>query len=245
MRRIYLPWMITVFGAFATTYGSYLLAYHFNHGNGLSIPALLLLVFGLPALGFAIAWFVSDYINKKKKKIEVVEIKEENIEQEKEAVSYKENETKVAVSEKEEPTKKPTVNKEYTPRTKVTYNSSSSYSETTVYVKQVGYGPLLRINGVRILDMRNNTYYHLENNMVMQEGYGPVFEISGNQIKDAFGGYLYELSGSNINKVFGGFCASISGNTISLYDASERYEMTGTLNARQILAVAALLFGTY
>ena len=124
-------------------------------------------------------------------------------------------------------------------------SSSSSYSVSTVYVKQVGYGPLLRVEGNRILDMRSNTYYRIEDNMVMQEGYGPVFEIRGNQIKNAFGSFLYELSGSNINKVFGGFYASISGNYITLYDLSIKYEMTDSLSKSQILAVAALLFGKY
>ena len=123
--------------------------------------------------------------------------------------------------------------------------SFSSSSVSTVYVKQVGYGPLLRVEGNRILDMRSNTYYRIENNIVNQEGYGPVFEIRGNQIKNAFGGYLYELSGSNINKVFGGFYASISGNYITLYDLSIKYETTDSLSKSQILAVAALLFGKY
>ena len=134
---------------------------------------------------------------------------------------------------------------EYTSRPKNTYRSSPSYSYSTVYVKQVGYGPLLRVEGNRILDMRTSAYYRIEGGLVKQEGYGPVFEIRGNQIKNAFGGYLYELSGSNINKVYGGFYASISGNYITLYDLSIKYEMTDSLSRNQILAVAALLFGNY
>lgn len=132
---------------------------------------------------------------------------------------------------------------EHTPRR--TYRSSSSYSYSTVYVKQVGYGPALRVEGDRIIDMRTNTYYRLENNVVMQDGYGPVFEIRGNQIRDVFGGYLYEISSSNINKTFGGFYASISGNYITLYDSSIKYEMTDSLSKRQMLAIVALLFGKY
>ena len=91
--------------------------------------------------------------------------------------------------------------------------------------------------------MRSNTYYRLENNILMQDGYGPIYEIRSNQVKDAFGGYLYELSGSNINKTFGGFYASISGNYITLYDGSIKYEMSDSLSKSQILAVIALLFG--
>ncbi len=41
MRKQYLLWIIAVFGIVGVAYGGYLLIYHFNHGNGLSIPALL------------------------------------------------------------------------------------------------------------------------------------------------------------------------------------------------------------
>ena len=78
--------------------------------------------------------------------------------------------------------------------------------------------------------------------MIFQEGSGPRYEIRGDQIKDAFGGYLYELSGSNINKVYGGFYASIGGSYITLHDSSRKFEMTGNLSRKQVLAVAALLF---
>ena len=93
--------------------------------------------------------------------------------------------------------------------------------------------------------MRTNTYYRIEGNVVNQEGCGIRYEIRGNQIRDAFGGYLYELSGSNINKVYGGFYASISGNYITLFDLSQKYEMTDSLSKKQILVAAALLFGAY
>ena len=93
--------------------------------------------------------------------------------------------------------------------------------------------------------MRNNTYDHIENNLVYQDGYGVIYEISGNRIRDAFGGYFYEISGSNINKVFGGFYASISGNYITLFDLSKKYEMTDSLSKKQLLVVAMLLFGKY
>ena len=76
-------------------------------------------------------------------------------------------------------------------------------------------------------------------------GGGPVFEINGNSIKLAFGGYLYEISGSNINKVYGGFYASISGIYIQTFDLKQKYEMTDSFNKKQMLAIAALIFGTY
>ena len=237
MRRHYLLWAIAVFGIVGTVYGVYLLIYHFNHGNGLNILALLLLIFGAFALIFFIAIMISRFIARTKKKEEPVPPVEENVPEE-EPVK---EEPKSSIDTESKPE-----HIEYVPRSKEKHeSSSSSYSAPTVYVKQVGYGPLLRVEGNRILDMRISTYYRIENNMVMQEGYGPVFEIRGNQIKDAFGGYLYELSGCNINKVFGGFYASISGNYIALFDLSIKYEMTDSLNKKQILAVAALLFGKY
>ena len=244
MRKQYFYWMTAVFGIFGTVYGGYLLIYHFNHGNGLNVLALVLLILGVVALSFYIILYISVAMAKKKaednkvidvkleeKKEEVVETPKEEVKEEKPV-------------EKKPQTKKDDVVYE-APRERREYTSSSSYSYSTVYVKQVGYEPVLRVTGPQIVDMRNNTYYRLENNMVMQDGYGPVFEIRGNQIRSAFGGYLYELSGSNINKVFGGFYASISGNYITLFDLSQKYEMSDSLSKKQILAVAALLFGQY
>lgn len=113
------------------------------------------------------------------------------------------------------------------------------------YVKRLGYGPVLRVEGAEILDMRSNTYYRIEGNYVKRMGSGPVFEISGNRIRAAYGSYLYEISGTSISKVYGGFYASVSGNFINLFDLSVQYEMSGSLNNTQILVVAALLFGQY
>lgn len=235
MRRQHLPWTITVFGIVGTIYGAYLLAYHFNHGKGLFAPALALLIFGVLALAVSAIMHISNYLASKKKKDEPLPMKEEKVEE----VETPKEEIKPIPCSK--PVSKTKDKAEYSSRS----SYSSSYSYSTVYVKQVGYGPLLRIEGNRIIDMRTNTYYRIEDNLVKQEGYGPLFEIRGNQIKDAFGSYLYEISGSNINKVFGGFYASISGNYITLFDLSIKYEMTDSLSKRQLLAVAALLFGRY
>ena len=241
MRRIYLVWCVAVFGIVGTVYGSYLLIYHFNRDSGLNIPSLILLIFGSIALILFLILYIPFLIKQKKKKNGTILSMEEHDIEEEDAEPIVEEE-KPAVTSKAEPRQE---KEEYVPNTNNTYRSSSSYSVSTIYVKQVGCGPLLRIEGTRVIDMRTNTYYRIENNMVMQEGYGPVFEIRGNQIKDAFGGYLYEVSGSNINKAFGGFYASISGNYITLYDLSEKYEMTDSLSRRQLLVVAALLFEKY
>ena len=232
MRRIYWPWMVAVMGIFGTTYGAYLTVYHLNHSNKLSAGALVLLILGILSVALFITIYIGYYLSQKKKKNAPAPTKEE--------VKIEET-VKEEVKQVKKP--RPEYKSEYTP-----YENNSRYDSdysSTVYVKQVGYGPILRVENNRILDMRNNTYYRIENNMVKQEGSGPLYEIRGNQIKNTFGGYLYELSGSNINKVFGGFYASISGNYITLYDLSVKYEMTGTLSKTQILAVTVLLFGKY
>ena len=113
------------------------------------------------------------------------------------------------------------------------------------YIKKVGYGPILRVSEEQILDMRSNTYYTIDGNIVKQNGYGPVYEIRGNMIKKAFGSYLYEISGSNVSKVYGGYYASFSGHYLQLNDLSEKYEFTDSLSLKQNLVVIAIIFGDY
>ena len=239
-RKQYLPWVIMVVGVIGTAYGTYLLIYRLNKGNGLNVLALILMIVGIICLLFTIALLVSNYLFEKKKKKTENTIDEPKVEEPiPEVVEPVKEETKPAP--KEERKSEETT---YVPREKRSYSSSSSYLSAS-YVKLIGYGPLLRVEGNRILDMRNNTYYRIENNIVNQEGYGIRYEIHGDKIRDAFGAYLYEISGSNINKVFGGFYASISGNYLTLFDLSKKYEMTDSLSRKQLLLVAALLFGNY
>lgn len=108
--------------------------------------------------------------------------------------------------------------------------------------KKVGYGPVLRVEEDEILDMRSNTYYRTDGNIVKRSSSGPVYEISGNRIRSAFGSYLFEISGGSVYKTFGGFYASISGGYLQTYDLSEKYEISGSLSIKQQLAVVALLF---
>ena len=238
MRRQYFSYFVGVFGIVATIYGGYLLIYHLNHGNGFKVAPLIFLIAGLLALGFFIAAIISKYLADKKRKEEA---QKEVILQAKQVST---EEKKVAAPAVEE---KPIVKEEMKPRSvkKEYAERSASYSynaPSTIYVKLVGYGPVLRIEGSRILDLRDNTYYQIEGNFVNRLGQGLCYEIRGSQIKDAFGGYLYEISGSNINKIFGGFYASISGNYITTYDLSKKYETTDSLSKKQILVLAALLF---
>ena len=232
-RKQYIDWLTTVLGIFGVTYGGYLLAWHYNQGNGLNVLALVLLIVGIISLLFSIVLFTFRFIYYKKTKDAVIPTQNEEVTKD---ATIKE-EIVVEPKPKQNPTKSKT---EYTERS---YPSSYSYSaSSTIYVKLLGHGPLLRIEGSQILDMRNNTYYRIEGNIVKQDGYGPLFEINGNQIRNIYGGNLFELSGSNINKTLGGFYASISGNYVTLYDSSRKYEITDSLSKVQILAVAALLF---
>ena len=236
-RKQYIDWLATVFGIFGTIYGAYLLVYHLNAGNGLNVVALILLIAGVISLVFSIALLTSRYLAIRKRINITAPIEEKNevIEEKKDVKPSKEE-----VKEQAEPIKRT----QYVQRSNPIRSSYSSSSYTT-YVKLVGHGPVLRVEGNRILDMRNNAYYRIQDNMVYMEGSGPIYEIRGNQIKNAFGGYLYELSGNNINKTFGGFYASISGSYITLFDLSQKYELTDSLSKNQTLAVIALLFGKY
>lgn len=240
MRKHYFLWMVAVFGIIGVAYGGYSLIYSVNHGEDAPLLGIFLLIFGFVALIVFLGVYIPASIISRKKG------KKEN---EKPVVEEKKIEEPTKIEVKPVESKKPAnpqrIEREYTPRSSTSYSAPSRSYSSTVYVKKVGYGPILRVEGNRILDMRNSTYYRFEGDMLMQEGYGPVFEIRGNQIKNAFGGYLYEISGSNINKVFGGFYASISGNYITLYDLSIKYEMTDSLSKNQLLAVAVLLFGKY
>ena len=240
MRKQYLVWSIVVFGLIGTGYGTTALIYNSRHGKELPVAGLVLLILGVIALMLIFILGVIDFLHKLKNTPEPVEtVQEREDEEEVEETPKEEKSTVLDEKAYQKPAQEEKVVR--LERTRVSYDSSSRYS-STVYVKQVGYGPLLRVDGNRIFDMRNNTYYRIENNYVKQEGYGPLYEIRGNQIKNAFGGYLYELSSSNINKVYGGFYASISGNYITLYDLSIKYEMTDSLSKSQLLAVIALLF---
>ncbi len=238
-RRQYLDWVIMVIGIIGTAYGAYLLVWHYNLKNVLFVPALVMLIIGIIALAFIIALETSKYLAHKKKQDNAIPTQVEEVKEEETKA-----EEKVEEPVKEEP--KPKVERKQSEYVERSSHASYSYSvPSSIYVKLVGYGPLLRVEGNRIQDMRDNSYYRIENNIVNQEGYGPRFEIRDNQIRDVFGGYLYEISGSNINKAYGGFYASISGNYITLYDSSKKYETTEQLSKKQVLTVAALLFGKY
>ena len=235
MRRITFKWTYLVLAIILTAYGGFMLIYNHTHQKEMSILALVFCIIGAVMLALYFILFAIDVFKKKP-----VVIKQES------EVSETPVEEPKAEEKPVEKKTAPTRDYTYEKRTVVNrsrYDSDSDYS--SYFIRKVDYGPVLRVTGNEILDMRTNTYYRIEGNMVNQAGSGPVFEISGNRIRSAFGGYLYEISGDNVNKVYGGFYASFSGNYLTTYNLEEKYEVPSTLNKKQQLLVVALLFGTY
>ena len=252
MRRQYFYWAYLVLSVILTVYGTYSIVYSLNHQKDIPLLAIVFVSIGATLLVlFAVLYLISVF-QKKKRRInhQIIEAEDddkdepepiEEIEEKPQQEEIEEPELEEQIEDSEPEVVDDDDDEEVIyerPRTTIFRGGSA-------YVSRVGYGPVLRVSGPEILDMRNNTYYHIEGNMVNRDGSGPVFEISGNRIRAAFGSYLYEISGSSVNKVFGGFYASINGNSIQVHDLSDRYEISGSLNLYQQLAVVALLFGAY
>ena len=252
MRRQYFYWGYLVLAIVATVYGAYSIIYSINHEKEIPILAITFASVGIVMLLiFAVLFTISLFQRKKianNQYIETEEEYEEELELQEEKIEQPQTEVAEAEEPVEEPTEEEPVEAEEDDSGEVVFERvrpASCFRGGSAYINKVGYGPVLRVSGPQIVDMRTNTYYRIEDNYVKREGSGPVFEISGNKIKAAYGSYLYEISGSNVNKVFGGFYASISEGSIQLYDLSERYEISDSLNLSQKLAVVAILFGTY
>lgn len=256
MRRQHFEWTFVVLALVLTIYGAYSVIYNVTHQKDIALLGLIFLMVGSILLIIYLVLFVISFIQRKNNKAveeeiidaPVIEKVEEKPTEEPKREEIKE-EPKVVEEEVEEETEIEEDEVDYSDEVDYVYEYEPvpprrTY-DRTVYVSKSGYGVVLRVTGSEILDMRTNTYYVIEGNMVKKNGYGPVYEISGNRIRSAFGSYLYEISGSNVNKVFGGFYASISGNSIQVHDLSARYEMSSSLSLNQQLAVVALLFGTY
>ena len=252
MRRQHFEWSFVVLGLVLTIYGAYSLIY--NYANNKDIPGLgiAFLIVGATLLLLYFTLFIISLFQKKNRIVEQEQpIKEPISEQ----VSSNETVEKAIGEEQIEKESVEDIveeddssDEECIPRERVTYQRSRSIYDCdggSGYVNKVGYGSVLRIENNRILDMRTNTYYVIEGNVVSELGGGPVFEISGNRIKLSFGSYLYEISGNNVNKVFGGFYASFSGNYLQTNDLEHIYEISCSLSSKQRLAVVALLFGCY
>ena len=252
MRRQHFEWSFVVLGLVLTIYGAYSLIY--NYANNKDIPGLgiAFLIVGVTLLLLYVGLFIVSLFQKKNRLVEQDQPVEEPINEQvstnedaKEKIEEEQIEKETFEDEAEEDD---SFDDEYIPRERVNYQRNRSIYDSdggSGYVKKVGYGSVLRIENNRILDMRTNTYYVIEGNVVSELGSGPVFEISGNRIKLSFGSYLYEISGNNVNKVFGGFYASFNGNYLQTNDLKHVYEISFSLSTKQRLAVVALLFGCY
>ena len=237
MRRQYFYWIYLVAAIVLTIYGGYSIIYNVTHEKSAPILGIVFLAIGGLMLVVYLALFIISLFQKKKE-TPIVEPTKEKVEE-------KIEEPQIA---EKKPAKTASFDRNYS--SEVSYESSrSSGSRAFVggsgYVKLVGRGPVLRIEEEEILDMRSNTYYVIEGNMVKMRGQGPIYEISGSRIRDAFGGYLYEISGSSVNKTFGGFFASIESGYLQTHDLKVKYEIPSSLNMKQKLAIVALLFGSY
>lgn len=237
MRRQSFVWTFLVLAIVLTAYGGYAVINGVVKQEKIPVLGLVFLIVGSAMLVLFLILLLISVIQKRNKRVVEKTIIQDEIKEE--PVEEKVDEVKSVSANK--PSERPY-------RNDVTYERQSDSTRSylgSAYINKVGYGPVLRVEEEQILDMRSNTYYRLEGNMVKMSGSGPVFEISGNRIKAAFGGYLYEISGGTINKMYGGYFASISGGYIQTYNLSEKYEVSGSLTLKQQLAVVAILFGTY
>ena len=239
MRRQHFLWTYLTGAIVFTAYGVFSIIYNVSHQKDIPVLGLIFAILGGVLLLLLFAFFLVDLFRKKNNP-PTVEKPAEPVEEPKVVEE--------AEDEPEEPTEDQPAPKL---KTEVSYGErpvhkrepvSRSFDGGSGYVKLVGYGPILRVEGAEILDMRSNTYYRIDGNIVKRSGSGPVYEISGNRIRSAFGSYLFEISGGSVYKTFGGFYASISGGYLQTYDLAEKYEISGSLSIKQQLAVVALLF---
>ena len=234
MRRITLPWTITVVSVLMILYGGYFTITKYKVDDVFFITSLIVLIVGFIIFSLMVAYYISLERSRAKRMKEKQKEAEERIKEEE--PTYK-KETIVSEVKRE-----PRVYQKPSSKNDDYYSSSIS---SHGYIKKVGYGPVLEISDNRIRDMRNNEYYTIEGNYIYLNGGGLAYEISNNRIRSVGSTYLYEISGNNINKVFGGFFASISGNYLTKYDSSEKYEIGFEVNKSQLLLITVLLFGKY
>ncbi len=162
-RKQYIDWLATVFGIVGVSYGGFMLLWHHNRGNGTNPLALTLLILGLVSLAFGLAMLLSRHIAAKKRKTDVALPPKEEV---KEEAPDQEDESEEAIDD-EEPGPEPKSYRERPDRSRP--RPSGGYSSfSTAYVRLAGYGPLLRFDGTRVLDMRSNTYYRIEGDYVYE-----------------------------------------------------------------------------
>ena len=151
MRRINFWWTYLVGCIVCIAYGGGTLIYHFSKGNGLSVHALILLIIGGVCLVIFLVLYIVSLIQKKTQASEqqepapeIVEDvnNEEPVEEEPQEVSSQSDDVDYAHIEHINPTN-------------ISHRPSSSNGGRTIYVKKVGYGPVLRFEGDRILSLQD------------------------------------------------------------------------------------------
>lgn len=238
MRSQRIVWTYHVLAILFITYGVFFAIRTYNVSLTHFIIAIVAMSLGVLML---LVYYIFYLIAKKKRD----NAKQQVIDQTPIEVEPKQEEVKEEKPVEEAPKKVVSNDVTYVRKSKPVsrYDTPDDSSYSSGYVKQVGYGPVLEINGGRIRDMRRNVYYRVEGNRVYIEGSGLAYEISGGVIRTITGNQLYQMSGNSIYRVYGGFFASISGNYITKYDSSEKYETTCQLSNKMMLVVAVLVFG--
>ena len=243
-----MKWTYLVISLFLIIYGGYFVITNFNSRGNLFISAVIALSIGGVMMLIFLVLTLIDKINSKKHKEEIKPV-EENIFEE--PVEELETEEEIFEPVKETPKKeeKPVV-ESYSSSSSSVSTSRSVKKENRVrpcygYISELGSGPIIEINGYRIRDMRDNTYYRIEDHHVYSDYGGLMYVIEGKTIKSLSRGYLYEISSGDVYKVYGGYYASFSGGHISLYDNSKIYRYDDDLGVEFKLVIAVILFGDY
>ena len=238
MRRQHFYWTYLVISILLIVYGGFFLIREFGSGSTLFISSIIALSAGVAMLLFYGTLRLVDYLRSKKNPPQLPQSRFET-----------EQETETPAATKPEPetergqgTENPIFRYPDRP-SKKERPDTVTYIAARGYVRKIGFGPVLEINGSRIRDMRSNTYYRVEGGAVYGDGSGLLYQISGKRIRSIGGRELYELSGSNIYQVFGGYYASVSGHFITKYDGSEKYECDDDFPRAILLVIAVLLFG--
>ena len=241
MRRQRFLWQVSVIAILLITYGGFFVFYQYGKNQAIWISSIVALSIGIVLL---VVIFVAFYRKMKKtvKKETLIVPEEKKAETEEKQPEVKE---KPAEVQEEKQVKPVTPRRQAKPRSYYETSSQprSYYDSENGYVKEIGHGPILEINGHIVRDMRTNTFYRLEGNNIYVEGGGLAYVIYGDRIQSIRGHLLYEKSGNSINKVFGGFFASISGNYITQYDSSRKFEITAQFSSKMILLITVLAFG--
>ena len=181
MRRQHFEWTFVVLALVLTIYGAYSVIYNVTHQKDIALLGLIFLIMGSIMLIIYLVLFIISFIQRKNNKaveeeiidapvIEKVEEKPTEEEPKKEEVKEEPKVVEEEVDEETEIEEDDEDEVDYSDEVDYVYEYEPvpprrSY-DRTVYVSKSGYGVVLRVTGSEILDMRTNTYYVIEGNMV-------------------------------------------------------------------------------